>query len=298
MSWPCPIRVALLAAPSLKVCLLSLAPALLTDSEALARDPGSALLGGITTLAPLPGLYFPLPAPSPCCRAHHWPLSFCGAWSPTVALLSLYLRAQSSCGLRRLRGASPTRHLPHLGRSCCSRLRSCALVASIGVPKDLTVAVRWYRSAALHGNPAGQLNLGAFYYLGYARLRHSRRLRRGHQVVSRCRRTGSRPGSRQPGALLSQRRGPPCRLCSSRSLGAPRRRTRQSSCLCSPRLSLRNWQRPPPRLRFRLCLVFPRLIMTRRQIDEADSLVASRSIPPQRASDLSAPAPNALFPNR
>lgn len=38
----------------------------------------------------------------------------------------------------------------------------------LGVRKDLPLAFQWYRAAALHGNPAGQLNLGNFYYFGYA----------------------------------------------------------------------------------------------------------------------------------
>jgi TPR repeat protein len=38
----------------------------------------------------------------------------------------------------------------------------------LGVHKDLPLALQWYRAAALHGNPAGQLNLGNFYYFGYA----------------------------------------------------------------------------------------------------------------------------------
>ena len=36
-----------------------------------------------------------------------------------------------------------------------------------GVPKDLAVAFRWYRSSAMHGSASAQLNLGTFYYLGY-----------------------------------------------------------------------------------------------------------------------------------
>ena len=38
-------------------------------------------------------------------------------------------------------------------------------------------------------------------------------------------------------------------------------------------------------------------IMTRRQIDQADSLVSQRSISPQRSSDLSTPASFSLLPN-
>lgn len=38
----------------------------------------------------------------------------------------------------------------------------------LGVHKNLALALQWYRTAALHGNPAGELNLGSFYYLGYA----------------------------------------------------------------------------------------------------------------------------------
>jgi len=37
-----------------------------------------------------------------------------------------------------------------------------------GVPKSLDEAFRWYRAAALKGNPSGEHNLGNFYYLGYA----------------------------------------------------------------------------------------------------------------------------------
>ncbi len=37
-----------------------------------------------------------------------------------------------------------------------------------GVPRDMAVAFQWYRLAAQHGNPAAQQNLGTFYFLGYA----------------------------------------------------------------------------------------------------------------------------------
>jgi TPR repeat protein len=36
-----------------------------------------------------------------------------------------------------------------------------------GVPQDIALAFQWYRAAALHGNPAAQHNLGTFYHLGY-----------------------------------------------------------------------------------------------------------------------------------
>lgn len=38
----------------------------------------------------------------------------------------------------------------------------------IGVPRDMASAFQWYLLAAQHGNPAAQQNLGTFYYLGYA----------------------------------------------------------------------------------------------------------------------------------
>jgi TPR repeat protein len=37
-----------------------------------------------------------------------------------------------------------------------------------GVPRDIALAFHWYRLAAQHGNPAAQQNLGTFFYLGYA----------------------------------------------------------------------------------------------------------------------------------
>jgi uncharacterized protein len=37
-----------------------------------------------------------------------------------------------------------------------------------GVPQDIALAFKWYSAGAQHGNPAAQHNLGTFYYLGYA----------------------------------------------------------------------------------------------------------------------------------
>ncbi|HET6931769.1 MAG TPA: tetratricopeptide repeat protein [Candidatus Acidoferrum sp.] len=37
-----------------------------------------------------------------------------------------------------------------------------------GVPRDMAVAFQWYQRAAQHGNRVAQQNLGTFFYLGYA----------------------------------------------------------------------------------------------------------------------------------
>lgn len=36
-----------------------------------------------------------------------------------------------------------------------------------GVPRDESLAFHWYHAAAMHGNPAAQQNVGTFYFLGY-----------------------------------------------------------------------------------------------------------------------------------
>jgi len=36
-----------------------------------------------------------------------------------------------------------------------------------GVPKDMNKAFEWYQASAKHGDPVGQINLATFYYVGY-----------------------------------------------------------------------------------------------------------------------------------
>jgi len=184
----------------------------------------------------------------------------------------------------------------------------------IGVPRDLAAALRWYRAAALHGNPAGQLNFGTFnylgYYLGYAtpvdyneatkwfRAAAEQGLAPAQDSLAHCylkgvgvtadhaqaahwARLAADQGNPRAFALLGYLyetgKGLPLDYVSayawySRSVAA-------GNTSISDRLKSLSQ------------------IMTRRQIDQADSLVAARSITPQQGSDLSAPSANSLFPN-
>ena len=180
----------------------------------------------------------------------------------------------------------------------------------IGVPQDFAVAFSWYRAAALHGNAAGQLNLGTFHYLGYAtpvdyteatrwfRAAAEQGLAPAQDNLAHCylkgvgvtadyaqaahwARLAADQGNPRAFALLGYLyetgKGLPLDYVSAYAWYS--RAVAAGDTSTSDRLKSLSQ------------------IMTRRQIDQADSLVSARSIPAQRSSDLSASSPNSLFPN-
>jgi TPR repeat protein len=179
-----------------------------------------------------------------------------------------------------------------------------------GVPHDMALAFHWYRAAALHGNLAAQVNLGTFYYFGYA-------TPTDFVQAAKWFRAAADQGFAQGQNSLA--------FCYLKGIGVPR-----------DYLQAAHWARLAadqghPRAEALLGYLYERgkglpldyvaayawysravaagddsnadrlkslsQIMTRKQLDEANSLVSAQSLSPQPGSAPAIPAARSLFPN-
>jgi len=143
-----------------------------------------------------------------------------------------------------------------------------------GVARDDSEAARWFQAAADQGEPAAEYYLGFFYFKGIG---VPLDYRAAAHWITLAAENGHAAAMHNLAFLYEQGKGLPLNyVCAyawySRAVAAGD---------ASSVDRLKNLSQ----------------IMTRRQIDQADSLVSQRSIPPQRSSDLSTPASLSLLPN-
>jgi len=143
-----------------------------------------------------------------------------------------------------------------------------------GVARNDSEAAHWFQAAADQGEPAAEYYLGFFYFRGIG---VPLDYRAAAHWITLAAENGHAAAMHNLAFLYEQGKGLPLNyVCAyawySRAVAAGD---------ASSVDRLKNLSQ----------------IMTRRQIDQADSLVSQRSISPQRSSDLSTPASFSLLPN-